>query len=152
MIYEALLVFGVIFFSSFIFDVVTQSKHALKLREAREAFLFIVMGCYFVFFWRRSGQTLAMQTWRIKVVDLDGQRLPLIKAIVRYCFAWGWCLPGLVVAHQLGLKETASLIPVGVGFTLWALTAYFERNMQFLHDRLAKTKLIELPAVTKNSN
>ena len=44
MIYEAALVFGVIFFASFIFDVSTQSKSALTLRLAREAFLFFVIG------------------------------------------------------------------------------------------------------------
>lgn len=149
MVYEALLVFGVIFFSSFVFDVATQSKHALKLRAAREVYLFVVIGCYFIFFWRRSGQTLAMQTWRIKLVDLDGARLPLIKAIVRYCLAWCWCLPGLIVAHQLGLKEAASLIPVALGFSLWAMAANFQADKQFLHDRFAKTKLIELPAKEK---
>ena len=153
MIYEALLVFGVIFFSSFIFDVATQSKHALKLRAAREAYLFVVIGCYFVFFWRRSGQTLAMQTWRNKLVDLDGKKIPLIKAVVRYCLAWLWCLPGLIVAHQLGLKEGALLIPVSLGFGLWALAAHLQSDKQFLHDRFAKTKLIELPAInTKNDN
>ena len=40
-IYEAALVFGVIFFASFIFDVTTQSKSALSLRLAREVFLFL---------------------------------------------------------------------------------------------------------------
>ena len=151
MVYEALLVFGVIFFSSFIFDVATQSKHALKLRVAREAYLFVVIGCYFIFFWRRSGQTLAMQTWRIKLVDLDGKRIPLVKAVVRYCLAWLWFLPGLIAAHQFGLKESALLVPVSVGFVLWAFAANFQSDKQFLHDRLAKTKLIELPAINKKN-
>ena len=146
MIYEALLVFGVIFFASFIFDVATQSKHALTLRHVREAFLFVVIGAYFVFFWRRGGQTLAMQTWRIKLVDNNNQPIPLIKAIVRYCLAWCWCLPGLVVAHQLGLKNAQLLIPVTLGFIAWAATALFDKDRQFLHDKLAKTRLIELAA------
>lgn len=150
MIYEALLVFGVIFFASFIFDVATQSKHALMLRHVREAFLFLVIGTYFVFFWRRSGQTLAMQTWRIKLVDNNGQKVPLIKAILRYFLAWCWCIPGLIVAHQLGLKNAQLLIPVALGFMAWATTAIFDKDKQFLHDKLAKTRLILLPLPETN--
>lgn len=152
MIYEALLVFGVVFFASFIFDVATQSKHALMLRHAREAFLFFVIGAYFIFFWRRSGQTLAMQTWRIKLVDMNGQKLPLVKAIVRYCLAWCWCLPGFIVAYQLGLKNAQLLIPVTLGFVAWGSTSLFDKDGQFLHDKLAKTRLIQLPLPNTQSN
>jgi uncharacterized RDD family membrane protein YckC len=104
-----------------------------------------VIGAYFIFFWRRSGQTLAMQTWRIKLVDMNGDKIPLIKAVVRYCLAWCWCLPGLVVAHQLGLKNAQLLIPVTLGFIAWACTARLDKDGQFLHDKLAKTRLIQLP-------
>lgn len=148
-IYEAALVFGVIFFSSFIFDVTTQSKSALSLRLAREVFLFFVIGSYFVFFWRRGGQTLAMQTWRIKLVNDDFSRIPLTKAIVRYCLAWLWFLPGLAVAYQLNLKNAQLAIPVVIGFCCWAATALFIKDGQFLHDKLAKTRLIEIPKSEK---
>jgi len=149
MIYEAALVFGVIFFASFIFDVSTQSKSALTMRLAREIFLFFVIGSYFVFFWRRSGQTLAMQTWRIKVVNDDNQRVPLVKAIVRYCLAWMWFLPGFIVSYQLGLKNSQIAIPVAIGFCAWAATALFVKDGQFLHDKLAKTRLVEVPKPTE---
>ncbi|WP_329605033.1 RDD family protein [Undibacterium flavidum] len=145
MIYEAALIFGVIFFASFIFDVSTQSKSALTMRLAREIFLFFVIGSYFVFFWQRSGQTLAMQTWRIKLVNDDYQRVPVIKAVVRYCLAWMWFLPGFIVAYQFGLKNAQLAIPVALGFCGWAATAFFVKDGQFLHDKLAKTRLIELP-------
>jgi hypothetical protein len=46
----------------FLFDVITQSKHALTLRHLRQLWLFVIIGIYFVFCWTRSGQTLAMQT------------------------------------------------------------------------------------------
>ena len=151
MIYEALLVFGVVFFASFIFDVATQSKHALMLRHVREAFLFFIIGAYFIFFWRRSGQTLAMQTWRIKLVDSNGQKVPLIKSVVRYCLAWCWCLPGLILAHQLGLKNAQLLIPVTLGFVAWAFTVRLDGDGQFLHDKLAKTRLVEIPTPNSKS-
>lgn len=151
LIYEAALVFGVIFFASFVFDVSTQSKSALTMRLAREFFLFFIIGSYFVFFWRRSGQTLAMQTWRIKLVNDDYQRVPLIKAVVRYCLAWLWFLPGFIIAYQFGLKNSQIAIPVAIGFCSWAATALFIKDGQFLHDKLAKTRLVELPKPSENN-
>ncbi len=152
MVYEALLVFGVLFFSAFIFDVATQSKHALKLRHARELFLFLVLGTYFIYFWRRGGQTLAMQTWRIRLVNSDQTALPLLKAIVRYCLAWMWFLPGTIIAHQLNLKNAQLLIPISIGFIAWAATCMLSPDKQFLHDVFAKTRLVELPAPSKNTD
>ncbi len=152
MVYEGLLIFGVLFFSEFIFDVTTQSRHALKLRYAREAFQFLVIGAYFIYFWRRGGQTLAMQTWRIRLVNNDQKELPLMKAVVRYCLAWMWFLPGIIVAHQLGLKNAQLLIPITLGFIGWAATCLLSADRQFLHDVFAKTRLVELPAPTKTSN
>lgn len=153
MLYESLLLFGVVFVAALIFDVTTQSRHALTLRYQRELWLFFVLGFYFVFFWRRSGQTLAMKTWRIRLVDTERAKLPVIKAIVRYCLAWMWFLPGLAIAAQFGLKTWSSVITVGIGATLWALTAAFDKDHQFLHDKLAKTRLIhvnlDLPATDK---
>lgn len=145
MIYEAALVFGVLFFADAVFDIATQSKSALTFRHARVVLIFFVMGSYFIFFWRRSGQTLAMQTWRIKLVNDNYQRVPLIKAIVRYCLAWMWFLPGFIIAYQIGLKDARLLIPVTIGFCAWAATALFVKDGQFLHDKLAKTRLVEVP-------
>lgn len=144
MLYESLLLFGVVFVAALIFDVATQSRHALTLRHEREIWLFFVLGIYFVFFWSRSGQTLAMKTWRIRVVDTERAKLPIVKAIVRYCLAWMWFLPGLAIAAQLGLKTWSSVAVVAIGALLWAMTAAFDKDRQFLHDKLAKTRLIHV--------
>ncbi len=146
MVYEGMLLFGITFVAGLIFDVSTQSRHALMLRHVRELWLFLVIGIYFVFFWSRSGQTLAMQTWRIRVVDNDGGKLPVLKAIVRYCLAWMWFLPGLAIAYQLDLKSWTSVSVVIFFTALWASTAVFSKDKQFLHDKLAKTRLIQLNA------
>lgn len=67
MLYEAMLVFGVVFVAGLLLDTVTQSRHALTLRHTRQFWLFIVLGAYFIYSWMRGGQTLAMQTWHIKL-------------------------------------------------------------------------------------
>ena len=146
MVYEAMLLFGIAFVSDFIFDVATQSKHALVLRHARMFWLFLVIGAYFVFCWSRSGQTLAMQTWRIKAVDLDGGKLPVVKAIVRYCLAYMWFLPAMALVLQLGLKEWPAMALIALGMAGWAFTARLDQHGQFMHDRLAKTRLIHIPS------
>jgi uncharacterized RDD family membrane protein YckC len=157
MIYEALLLLGVVAVAVFIFLFIAQNFPALKLTQTTESWLlklwlFIIIGLYFVFFWSRTGQTLAMKTWRIRVIDNERLKLPLLKAAVRYCLAWMWFLPGLAIASQLGLKPLASLISVSIGFTLWACTAIFDKDKQFLHDKLAKTRLIHVDVDQSLSN
>jgi uncharacterized RDD family membrane protein YckC len=151
MVYEAMLLFAVVFVAGLIFDIWTQSRHALTLRHARELWLFLVMGAYFVFFWSRSGQTLAMKTWSIRVVDIDQAKLPVVKAVVRYCLAWLWFLPGLALAYQFELKSWSSIVVVCLGMASWALTAVFDKDKQFLHDRLAKTRLINVKQITTDT-
>ncbi len=86
--------------------------------------LFLLMGAYFVFVWHRLGQTLAMQTWRLQLVDAATGKSPsLQQCMLRYALAW----PSLL------------LIVSGVG-VLWA--AYVDRDRQFIHDRLAGTCLV----------
>lgn len=150
MVYEAMLLFGVIFTADMIFDVWTQSRHALTLRHAREAWLFAILGIYFVFFWCRSGQTLAMKTWNIKLIDGERQKLPVIKAVVRYCLAWMWFIPGLAIAYQFELKGWLAIVAVTANIFLWALTYKLDKDGQFLHDKLAKTRLVH--AEVKLSN
>jgi uncharacterized RDD family membrane protein YckC len=81
---------------------------------------------YFVWCWRKSGQTLAMQTWQLKLVDNRAQLLTVNVAIARYVLA---CL---------------SLMLFGIGF-LWAIV---DRDRLFLHDRLLKTHIIYVPRNT----
>lgn len=120
MIYELLLVVAVVFIASFLFirlggDAQSGWKHIVF-----QIFLLSVVFAYFSTFWLRSGQTLAMKTWRIKLVDRDGKLISLKRAALRFVLA----LAGL------------SLFGASI---VWA---WFDRDRQFLHDRLAKTRLI----------
>jgi uncharacterized RDD family membrane protein YckC len=119
MMYEAILLFGVVFTAEYLFDTLTQSKHALALREWRQLWLFVVIGVYFIVSWRLGGQTLAMKTWGIRLVDRDGSKIGLGKSLARYVLCWPVTLTGL-------------------GF-VWTC---FDRDKQFPHDRLLGTRLI----------
>jgi len=83
------------------------------LRAELQFFILVVLGAYFLWCWLRGGQTLAMRAWRIRLVDVTPR-----KALVRFVLA-------------------AALLPLSI---LWALV---DRDRQFLHDRLAGTRLID---------
>ena len=142
MLYEAMLLFGVVFIAGWLFDTLTQSRHALTLRHARQTWLFLVLGAYFVVFWWRGGQTLAMKTWRIKLISPGFRRIPVQRAILRYLLAWMWFLPAMAIDYAFGLQQWASIAVIVIGMIAWAATIRFDKNGQFLHDRLAGTQII----------
>ncbi len=127
MIYESLLVVAVVFVASFLIIPVVGELKAPWQRHLFQIYILGVLFAYFAAFWLRSGQTLAMKTWRIRLVTLDGGMLTLKQAAFRFVLA----LLGLLLA--------------GAGFW-WAL---FDRDRQFLHDRIVGTRLIRVPRKTR---
>lgn len=82
--------------------------------------VFVLVGAYFLWCWRHGGQTLPMQTWKIQLSTSNGVPPSIMRLALRYVLAW------------------PSLVYFGVGI-FWAL---FDRDRQFLHDRLAGTRLV----------
>jgi uncharacterized RDD family membrane protein YckC len=116
MAYEAILLFAVAFFAAWLFFFASGARDATSgsLRYALQLFIGVVFASYFLWCWLRGGQTLAMKAWHIRLVDVT----PL-QALLR-----------LVLA--------AVLVPTGISI-IWSL---FDRDRQFLHDRLAGTRLV----------
>lgn len=117
--YEAILLAAIVFVAGYLYIALAQATPSGLWRLIFYAYLLSVCGIYFVFCWVRSGQTLAQKTWGIRVTGLDGSRLKPGRAIVRYLLA---------------LAGTTS----GIGL-LWAA---FDPEAQFLHDRLAGSRLV----------
>lgn len=150
-LYEGMLLFGVVFIAGYLFSTLSQTRNALDNRHPLMAFLFVVLGIYFVWLWTR-GQTLAMKTWHVRLVDRHGAALRQPRALLRYLLAWLWFLPPLAAATALGASgaETAVLLVGWVAF--WALASRLHPQRQFLHDVLAGTRLITWrPAKSKRS-
>ncbi|HET9463790.1 MAG TPA: RDD family protein [Thiobacillus sp.] len=123
MVYESLLVTAVVFVAALPFLYLVGTAERGWLRHVFQLYLLAILFAYFSAFWLRSGQTLAMKTWRIRLVNADGGPLTFRQALLRFLLA----LLGLLLA--------------GAGFW-WAL---FDRDRQFLHDRIAGTRLIRVP-------
>ncbi len=44
----------------------------------------LFLGCgFFVYFWRRTGQTLGMQAWRLKICNSDGSLISIKQCFLR---------------------------------------------------------------------
>jgi uncharacterized RDD family membrane protein YckC len=140
-LYEGLLMFGVVFIAGYLFGTLTQTRNALDNRHALQGFVFIVFGVYFVWFWGK-GQTLAMKTWDIRVVDAQGERLSQKRALLRYLLSWIWFLPPLAVTWLLGLPASEGAVLTVGWIAVWAVLARFQPERQFWHDAWAGTRLI----------
>ena len=149
MVYEALLALAVLFIPLFIFEIAAQGGHSPVVEHMRQSLAFLVLGAYFIHQWSRDGQTLAMKTWRLKLIKPGQAHVPLRIAAARYLMAWLWFLPALLANYAFGLKTWAGLGMIAAGIAAWAATALFDKNGQFLHDKLLGTRLVELPAVKK---
>jgi uncharacterized RDD family membrane protein YckC len=114
--YEAILLFAVAFFAAWLFFFASGARDATAgwLRYSLQLFIGAMFAAYFLWCWLRGGQTLAMKAWRIRLVDVTPR-----KALLRFVLA-------------------VALLPVSI---LWAA---FDRDRQFLHDRLSGTRLVSV--------
>ena len=140
--------FGVVFIAGYLFGTLSQTRHAMDNRHWLQAFLFVVFGIYFVWLWAK-GQTLAMKTWEIKVVDRHGQPLTQARALLRYLLSWLWFLPALAAVAPFHLSGPESVVIIGGWIAVWALLSRFHPEQQFWHDALAGTRLISMPHAKK---
>lgn len=140
-LYEGILMFGVVFIAGYLFGTLSQTRNAMDNRHALQAFLFVVFGIYFVWFWAK-GQTLAMKTWNIRVVDRSGHPITQARALLRYVLSWLWFLPALAAVAPFNLSGPESIVIVAGWVAIWAILSRFHPQQQFWHDALAGTRLV----------
>ncbi len=151
LVYETFLIIAVAALGIFVFLFASQKLNDTVIYYGRSVTLFVVVGVYLVHSWAGTGFTLAMKTWRIKLVKVGYATVPVKAAIVRYVFAWGWVLPALAVSHFGHLSRGQTGAAVAVGIVAWALTVFLDKDRQFLHDKIAGTRLISLPKPEKQT-
>jgi uncharacterized RDD family membrane protein YckC len=149
MVYETLLGLAALFLPFLIFEIATGGSHTPLVEHMRQALAFLVLGAYFIHQWTREGQTLAMRTWRLKLVGTNGATVTPRAAAVRYLLSWMWILPALIIALAFDLHRWQALGAIFIGILAWALTAFLDKDRQFLHDKLAGTRLVQLPPLEK---
>lgn len=144
MTYEATLLFAVAFVATWLFQFAAGGAIVQGWqRTAMQVYLAAVFAAYFLWCWLRGGQTLAMKTWGIRLVVPGKKGIPARVALARLVYAaffiGSFCaaLVGAFVHHN-PLLAFITLAVSGVSLG-WAL---FDRDRQFLHDRLAGTRLV----------
>ncbi|OYY94746.1 MAG: hypothetical protein B7Y41_04010 [Hydrogenophilales bacterium 28-61-23] len=120
-LYESMLLIAVLFVATFPLVGVVQRMSPEFGTNLLRVYLVMVSGIYFTLFWRK-GQTLAMKTWRIRLLAENGQRPSTFQVWLRFFLA---CL---------------NLALLGTGW--WA--ALIRKDKQFLQDHFSGTRLDRL--------
>ncbi len=149
MIYESLLLLALLFIASFPAAGLKGATLSGLPHDIFQAYLLLVMASYFAWLWLHGGQTLPMKTWRFKLVAADGGSLTLTRVLSRFLFALLFFGPAWV---GMLLQLFPERIPRAI--SMWAflpmlttlLWARFDDDRQFLHDRMAGTRLVNVSA------
>lgn len=118
--YEGLVIFAILLIG-FLLPEILLSGFGLSLTgKALWIHVFVLLMAYFVWCWLHGGQTLPMKTWKVRLTDIGGGPVRPVQALLRYLAAW------------------PSILLFGIGI-VWML---FDKDGQFLHDRIAGTRIV----------
>jgi len=120
MLYEGLVVFSILLIGFLLPQIVLSGFGMVFSSKGLWLHVFLLLMAYFVWCWTHGGQTLPMKTWKIRITGENGSKPRLMQAVLRYMAAWPSILLG------------------GIGI-FWA---FIDKDKQFLHDRIAGTRII----------
>jgi len=120
MLYEGLVVFSILLIGFLMPQIVLSGFGWILSPRALWIHILVLLMIYFVWCWLNGGQTLPMKTWKLRIINADGSPLRPMQAVLRYLIAW------------------PSILLLGAGI-FWAI---FDKDQQFLHDRLAGTRVV----------
>lgn len=120
LVYEILLLIAVALLAGGAAAALAQITNPAHTRLFTRVIAIAACAAYFAWQWQRSGQTLPMKTWRMRLETVDGMPVTIPRALLRTALA------------------TAGYLLLGIS-VLWA---FIDRDRQFLHDRLGGTRLV----------
>jgi uncharacterized RDD family membrane protein YckC len=119
MVYDGLLIFAVLFFATACALLFSHGE-AIESNVWFSLYLLFTLYTYYAWFWQKSGQTLGMKVWKIRVVSDSGGN------------------PGWAVCYLRLACALLSLLCLGLGYWWRLFTPYT------WHDRLSHTRVINL--------
>ncbi len=151
-LYEGVLLFGVVMVAGYLYSSLTQQRNALQGKHGLQAFLFVVLAIYFVGFWSRGGQTVAMRAWNIRLVDRRDQAVSQPRALLRYLLGWLWFLPALAAIQLAGWTSGPAMFSaIAAGVAGYAGLALLRPDRQFWHDAACGTRLVHQQPATADA-
>lgn len=151
--YEALLLAAIMLLLQAVSQFLFQQASGLPVtaltdlpwpRALNSVWLLVWVFAWFALCWRHGGRTLAMKAWRMRLIMVSGGRPTWPAILIRFVVAgvcYGPALPLWVLAfhaHDWLLPAWLASACLFVPF-IWA---WFDRDGQLLHDRLAGTRLV----------
>ncbi len=119
MLYDSLLIFAVLFFATAIAMIFNQGE-AIETNPLFNLYLLFTLFTFYAFFWNKSGQTLGMRVWKIRIVAKSGRS------------------PGWGVSYLRLVFALVSLLCFGLGY-FWRLFKPYT-----WHDKLSQTSIIDV--------
>ena len=110
------------------------------------SFVLTLVGFYGLF-WRRGGQTLGMQTWRLKTVNNAGHLLTWgqsFKRILAACLMPVLCV---IIGSLIGGSRAVILTSAFFGFVFNYIFCLFNRRGLAVQDMLSNTITLKMPKV-----
>lgn len=143
-VYEGVLLFGLFMVVGLVYSIATGQRHGLQGRTGMMAVQFLMLALYFIWFWTHGGQTLAMKTWHVRLVSEQGGPVSLPKALTRFMLAWLWFMPAWIAAWLAGWHQSKLLYgAMGIWVLFYAALTWLLPQGQFLHDVVARTRVID---------
>lgn len=143
LVYEGLVLFGLLLLPGVLGAALTAAGWQIPPTMLGLVSI-LLFGAYFVGFWSARGQTLPMQTWRIRIETVRGERLSRGRALARYVAGYVWVLPALALSLLNHWPPKVTLGALALGITGYALLSLMHPQRQFWHDALCGTRLIDL--------
>ena len=119
MLYDCFLIFAVLFFAAAIVLIFNHGE-AIESNPVFSLYLLFVLFSFYAWFWHKSGQTLGMRAWKIRIISEFGGNP-----------GWGSSYLRLVFA-------LVSILCLGIGY-FWRLFKPYT-----WHDKLSQTRIIDV--------
>ncbi|HLT28184.1 MAG TPA: RDD family protein [Zeimonas sp.] len=141
--YEAVLLFGVVWFADYAFSALTQFRgHPGALRTAFQWFTLAVLAVYFTGFWSEGRRSLPMKTMSLQLQTRDGGDVSIPRAFARFAAAATLAVGALAAGHFVHPALYALLLAP----YLWTLV---DPDRRALHDLIAGTRLAHVDPAPK---
>lgn len=108
-------------------EQVVHELNPLMTGVAFQLYLLVVAVTFFCACWRKNGQTLGMQAWRLQLQSQTGERISIGQCLLRLA---GACI---------------SITCLGAGY--WWI--WIDKNRMSWHDRWSNTRVVLLPKTKK---
>lgn len=155
-LYDSLIALAVLLVTAWLYTLAAASLTGFERYEAMaeagtlksdpllSSLLFVALFVFFGFFWVRSGQTLGMQVWRIRIQNMNGVSISWVQALKRYMLAALTFFAVLLCAYYFGALSMLLTLPL-------LIATFWPRNGLSLIDQFSGTYVARVPTIPRAS-